>query len=481
MHYFVSYIYRYLFPMPKFFCLLLLIILQSGVKGQDIANEDLLKSNQLYKAGDTATVLQILTNGGNYQGVFLDSALLYSEKALSISKKIKFEKGEIYALNLEGAVMVKLGNYTKGLETFLEALQIAERVNFARGRAMVLTNLGDLYFKQGELKKALNYAQQAKQISELIADTLNISASYLNIGNAYEALNLLDSARINTQLAYEFAAKVHIAKDTSDAQNYLGTALNNLGNINAKAKQNNLAIEYYRLSFPYFIKTEDYDGLCESYLGSAKVFKEVGNPDSSLFYAKKSYNTAVSQGFLKFVLDASTFISKYFQGRNQIDSAFAYQQIMITAKDSLFSQEKVKQLQSLTINETLRQQELANERLREAEERKNNLQYIAIAAFIFLFVLSIILVSRRRIKLTTINFMVTVALLLVFEYISLFLHPYISLWTHHSPVYMLLILVAIASILVPGHHRLEHWIKETLAHKIIQPRTRKITVHKPED
>ena len=154
---------------------------------------------------------------------------------------------------------------------------------------------------------------------------------------------------------------------------------------------------------------------------------------------------------------------------------------MIAAKDSLFSQEKVKQLQSLTINETIRQHEIAEEKLRAEEERKNNLQYIAIAVFIFIFSLVIILIVRQRIKLTTINFMVTVALLLIFEYISLLIHPTISLWTHHSPVYMLLILVGVASVLVPLHHRLEHWIKETLAHKIIHPRTKKVTFHTKDE
>jgi hypothetical protein len=55
-----------------------------------------------------------------------------------------------------------------------------------------------------------------------------------------------------------------------------------------------------------------------------------------------------------------------------------------------------------------------------------------------------------------------VALLLLFEFIALFLHPYIGNWTGHIPVFMLLILVAVASVLVPLHHRLEHWVKQRL-------------------
>ena len=37
--------------------------------------------------------------------------------------------------------------------------------------------------------------------------------------------------------------------------------------------------------------------------------------------------------------------------------------------------------------------------------------------------------------------------------------------THESPVLMLLALVLIASLLIPMHHRMEHWIKEKMIEK----------------
>ena len=105
---------------------------------------------------------------------------------------------------------------------------------------------------------------------------------------------------------------------------------------------------------------------------------------------------------------------------------------------------------------------------------------MAIAVFIFLFTLFVIVIGKRRTKSTTINFMITVALLLIFEYLSLLMHPYIDKWTNHTPVYMLLILVVVAAILAPLHHKAEHWIKDILAHRVIHPKTKKIVVKKVE-
>jgi len=44
------------------------------------------------------------------------------------------------------------------------------------------------------------------------------------------------------------------------------------------------------------------------------------------------------------------------------------------------------------------------------------------------------------------------------------IHPFLES-THHSPVLMLLCLVALASLLIPLHHKLEHFIKHKLTEK----------------
>lgn len=64
-----------------------------------------------------------------------------------------------------------------------------------------------------------------------------------------------------------------------------------------------------------------------------------------------------------------------------------------------------------------------------------------------------------------ISFLSILALLLVFEFINLIVHPFIGNLTHHSPILMLLCMVAIASMLIPLHHRLEHFIKDKLIEK----------------
>ena len=134
-------------------------------------------------------------------------------------------------------------------------------------------------------------------------------------------------------------------------------------------------------------------------------------------------------------------------------------------KDTLTNQEKQRQVQALTFNEQLRQKDIEKQRKEAAEARRRNLELAGIAIFIPLFLFVVLLLGRKKVKSRTVEFLGVLALLFLFEFIVLFAHPYIGHWTHESPVWMLLILVAVAAILIPLHHRSEAWIKKKLASK----------------
>jgi hypothetical protein len=100
------------------------------------------------------------------------------------------------------------------------------------------------------------------------------------------------------------------------------------------------------------------------------------------------------------------------------------------------------------------------------EERKHNIQYALIALGIIVLVTLYLALSRSFITNTNlIKFFGVIALLIVFEFLNLLLHPFLERVTHHSPVLMLLALVCIAALLVPLHHKLEKWATTKLVEK----------------
>ncbi|MFC4209990.1 tetratricopeptide repeat protein [Pedobacter lithocola] len=380
-----------------------------------------------------------------------DSALILAQQAYKLAKKIKFLKGESWALNGLANAFHSLHNYPRAIEYFIEELKIHEKRGMPENMANTYISMALVYSSEEEYGKALSYAFKAEEIAKKNSFADLILYSKLNIGDIYEKSNQLSSAMIYTHGAYELSL---LQKNDL----ITGTSLNNLGNIYLKRKDYLNALNYYRKSMPILEKVSDLNTLAECNLGLAKVYKEEGKIDSAVYYARKVYDLAIKNEFFARAVDASTFLVKLYKGISKIDSAFAYQEIAVNLSNSIDSKERAKEVQSITIGEEFRQKEIEESKLKEAEERKQKLQLLAIGIFIpILFFLSIFL-SRRKISKKVIEFSGILSLLMLFEYLTLFIHPFVAEKSHHSPIIEIIVFVIIASLLTPTHHRVEHWL-----------------------
>ncbi len=352
-------------------------------------------------------------------------------------------------------------NYSKSLEYYLQALKLYESLNDNDRISGVYINIGLVYSTMGDEQMAMSYIRKGKTLAESRHDTLTFNGALQNLGNIYLKLNQLDSARIYMNQAYELAIRLNDTLSKS-------MTLNNLGNIYSEMLQDEIAMGYYRQSLLLAkeLKIPGY-GVTPT-LNMATLFKKAGQTDSAIHYARLSFVSANELGDIICKLNACDFLSVYFKDLNRIDSAYYYQQITIAAKDSLFNQEKVREVQKLSFLEQIRQQEIEEAKTKAEEERKSNIQLLGIATFISFFFGFLFVFSKRHVNPKIINFLGLLGLLLLFEFISLFLHPYIAAFTHHKPIFMLLVLVAIASMLVPVHHKLQGLVKEKLAERTMK-------------
>ena len=160
-----------------------------------------------------------------------------------------------------------------------------------------------------------------------------------------------------------------------------------------------------------------------------------------------------------------------FDSLRNKDSAYYYARLEANISAQIFSQNNINKIQALAFNEQIRLIEEEAKKTEEEQRRKQNIQFALIALGIITFVILFLLLSRRHITNTKlIQFLGVVALLLVFEFLNLLLHPFLERITHHSPVLMLLALVCIAALLVPLHHKLEKWATHKLVEKNKQVR-----------
>ena len=241
-----------------------------------------------------------------------------------------------------------------------------------------------------------------------------------------------------------------------------------LGDIYVKLNNKSTALNYYHSAISYFKQVDDQEDMADVLLSMAKLFDHSGQADSSLYYGRRSFSTAKQGSFTLELLEASLFLTAYFKDKGKLDSAFHYVEFSIAAKDSLFSQEKTKQVQNLSLAEQQRQLEIAEQKRLEDEANKKNLQLAAIAIFLPTFFFAVLFLSRTRIKARTVDFLGVLVLLLTFEFISMLIRPFIAQiqhWTHDAPAIAMFINIGLATALVPIHRPIEPWVKGKLAHR----------------
>jgi len=318
---------------------------------------------------------------------------------LSISKAGDYKKGEAQALTIIGNTYSYQSNYTKAFETHVAALKIYEERNDLVGIGATYNNIALIYDDQSEYKKALiNYLKTYNIFEKLfhsnkeIYQKLNID-NYLvivfsNIGNDYEKLNKLDSALYYQNKAYALATQI---KDV----NNIGTVMANLGNINRKLGRDDSALLQYREGIHYSKAVEDFQTLTDIYYGLSLLQQKKGKIDSALFYARNSYQISDESLYLKGKQRAASLISDLYNSLHNSDSAFAYFKTSEKIKDSIINNDVSRQLQQMSFNEQLRQQEI----LAEKKQYKNKLRLYALAGgFLILLVVAIALLRNIRHK-----------------------------------------------------------------------------------
>ncbi len=351
------------------------------------------------------------------------------------------------------------GNRVKALQYHHKAIALAEKTENQSLLSFVNNQLGHIYKDAGENDKAISIYRKAEQYSQKARIKRVNLYPVMNAGMVYLNANKLDSALIYLQRSYEFSLKTKNGAKSSIA------ILRCLGSVHSKMGNEQLAKSYFSMSLKELGKQKSNRYLSDTYTALAEHFQRFNQNDSCLFYAKKAIAVVKNTKFFYLSNKSALLLTNIYEKTN-CDSTLKYSKIYKIANDSLFNSKTNQQVQLMTFEEDLRQQEIAQEKLKQVEQNKQNLQYIFIAIGILTLLILFLLLSRSFITNTKlIQFFGIVGLLIVFEFLNLLLHPFLEKITHHNPILMLLGLVAIAALLVPLHHKVEHWATAKLVEK----------------
>ena len=420
---------------------------------------DSIRQKLKTKLHDTMRVKSLRDLSWAMQRYQPDSALRIAYDGLNYAKKIKYQQGISNCYEIIAISLWRMGSYDKALNYFIENLKIEESLNSTCGMASAKNNMGGVYINLKDYEQALKSYLAADSLAKIDSCNDQQYSIYLNIGDVYDHLHKQDSAIFYTNKSLDWAI--------ANKDNYKrGKSMLGIAHLQRNLKNYSLALSNYSFSLQKILEYNDEDLACDVLLGMANTFKESNQKDSSLYYARQGFYYAKKDNFLSWDLAFSDLLSTHFSEKRQYDSAYFYLARSNTLKDSVLSLEKTRTSQQIAFNENLRQIELQEKAKEHKKERLNQLQHLMIIMFIPTLFFTTLLLYRIRIKVAVIKFLTILSLLFLFEYLTLLLHPIVQKITHHTPLLEILIFVGIASLIIPTHHKVEHWMIEKLLSRV---------------
>lgn len=328
-------------------------------------------------------------------------------------KNVPYQK-VIYTNNL-GNLFAKKKNYDIAISYFERSIRMADSLKFSTLKIPGYISLLNQYLRIDEPQKALNYLN-SKEGDELKKYLTNFGMAPVidqAYGVVYTGLGRYDSAGILLEKARPM--------------------FENSGN------------DYNKVGFmaqlaSYYNKSGNYKMAIEQYL---KV-KEVSEKN----------------GWLENVEKAAKYLDTLYRKTGNLQESGKYNALYYQFKDSIETLRQDKEMSQMRAeDENLRDEKARLEAQKAAEEKKrqrNNIQYLAIVIGIISLFVSLVILGMFKVSAGVIRAVGFFVFLMFFEFIFLIFKKQIYAQTQGEPWKDLAFMIALAAILVPLHHWLEH-------------------------
>jgi tetratricopeptide (TPR) repeat protein len=278
-----------------------------------------------------------------------DSAFYYANQTLLLATKNNKQLLVARALANKGYQLTNTGQYAEALKNLLQAFAIVEEPKNAsnswmktpqstpeKHRLLMLSLIHHMFAilmeRTQNTQQEIYHFKEAKRIAQKIDNPLRVLLADMNLGNEYINLNRIDSA-----LIFETAAR-NLAIKTGQRR-YLGYILTCLGDIALKKGNKAKAKQFYYQGIQSSNEQNNMVSLTRVYLRITNFYLVEKQKDSSLYFAKKMLETfrtlGPTTGQRLNIGIAYQNLYNCYKLRKQLDSAFKYAGVALTAKDSI--------------------------------------------------------------------------------------------------------------------------------------------------
>jgi len=326
------------------------------------------KANYLFRLGDV------------YRFSKADSALFYFSLSEKLAYKLNYDQFLPTIHSAIGFVYSRSkSNYSRSLYNAI----LTKKENETIGKFSPNDDFGIMmeYAYMGSKTKVENLLKIIKP--EIISGNFK-SNTYSKgtllglVGEAYMRINELDSALKYSSWGLSIPEKnkwpyIYYVL----AQTYLGK------------KEYKQSLNYIHAGMKSIKAIKREKNIAQVYVCAANDYFGLNNIDSSIYYANLAHQMGMKNSFNEVVLNSSQLLFQIYKQQSKYDSAFKYLQIASAVKDTIAQQNKINDIDNISLNESIREQEKADQ-----ESQKN--QFIFGFALLFILSFSALYIYNRN-------------------------------------------------------------------------------------
>jgi tetratricopeptide (TPR) repeat protein len=290
---------------------------------------------------DTSTLLNTYNEIGlnYYHFGNVDSALYYYHLVLLSNTNLNPELKIIVQNNIANVYLHK-GEYELAIKSFIIGIRTADSIrDFVRSSALK-SNLANLYFSWEKYEEAINIYKEGLKFQLENNSLYHLSIFYTNIGISYNALKQSDSALKYHELAKDVCI-------TSGDNVMLCNVYNNLGSVYVSKNEFQTAIKYFRLALDSTKNNEKVTFKANIFHSLGSSLAEVGDFKNALNYIDSAKNLYLNTKNISQLVNVNYSKAVILKKMGRYEEAFEQLDDYIDLKDSVFSEEKFKQISEL--------------------------------------------------------------------------------------------------------------------------------------
>ncbi|MGQ1909518.1 tetratricopeptide repeat-containing sensor histidine kinase [Marinifilum sp. RC60d5] len=327
-----------------------------------------------------------------------DSSLFYLNKAYKSAITANHAKLKLQCLNTIASNFLSQGKYTIALEKFTKAYNIADSLKLSTKIINLSLNIGTTLMYNEEIDKAINYFEKVIVTSDTTITTLAYASALNNIGSCL-------NKKGNYKRALLYFNKSLTAFLKLNNKLHISQVYANLGQTNIFLNRTEAANGYLQHAVALNREGKSYGQLIVNLilLGDLQIRKkEYLQAKYSIDEAKSiidKYNVNTNK------IDLYKTYSSYFKATNQLNKALTYKELELQLRDSIFNENRQKQISQLETKFQTKLKENENESLRKdlsfnklQVDKQTQLRNFFLILAILVIVLVMILLNRARLK-----------------------------------------------------------------------------------